>query len=163
LRGEIDADRDRHWQRVVELQEQIERDTEALMARVDQPEVAALLVDFLDAYRYGFGTLKSAQDYYVDTGSADTADAMVMVIMQDNARLLQEAADQLAAQAQAESRSVGTSTRSLVGLSVALLALSVALGFVLFLILVERGVLRPIRLALRWLVRLCGGSFSWPR
>lgn len=38
LRGEIDADRDRHWQRVVELQEQIERDTEALMARVDQPE-----------------------------------------------------------------------------------------------------------------------------
>src|SRR5690606_32939127 len=42
------------------------------------------------------------------------------------------------------------------------LALSVALGFVLFLILVERGIIRPIRLAERDLERLAQGDFSQP-
>jgi methyl-accepting chemotaxis protein len=162
LRGQNESDRVRHWEQVVELQESIMQGVEELTSQLQHPGVVELLKQFEAAQEDGYKALIDASDFYLQLGSAETADAMVIIVLQDNASLLQQAVDLLVQNVATESTSVSAAARSLMLWSVVALVIAVLVAFVLFLILVERGIIRPAGYLVRELERMAQGDFSHP-
>lgn len=162
LRGQNETDRDRHWQEVIELQEEIMQGVTALATQLQYADVAERLQQFEAAHERGYRALNDARDFFLQLGSAETADAMVMIVLQENANLLREAVDLLAQNVNEDSRTVSAAARSLMGWSVIALVVAVIFAFVLFLILVEREIIRPAGYVVRELERLAKGDFSQP-
>src|SRR5690625_2403825 len=144
LRGQNETDRERHWQEVIELQEEIMQGVTALATQLQHADVAERLQQFEAAHERGYRALSEARDFYLQLGSAETADAMVMIVLQENANLLRQAVDLLAQNVNEDSRTVSAAARSLMGWSVIALVVAVIIAFVLFLILVLRVVLRVV-------------------
>src|SRR5690606_1956138 len=132
LRGADEADHARHWEAVNALQEDILRNAAALISAVRQNDVRELLQRFQTAQERAIGALREARQYYLQFQSAETADAMVMTVLEQNANLLQQAVDLLGAHTARESNLVAESARRLMTLSVAALVVSVLLAFALF-------------------------------
>lgn len=162
LRGQNETDRERHWQEVIELQEEIMQGVTALATQLQHADVAERLQQFEAAHERGYRALSEARDFYLQLGSAETADAMVMIVLQENANLLRQAVDLLAQNVNEDSRTVSAAARSLMGWSVIALVVAVIFAFVLFLILVEREIIRPASYVVRELERLAKGDFSQP-
>lgn len=162
LRGANQADHERHWSAVNELQEAIMANIHQLLATAQEPALLERLQQFEVEQQRSIAALREARQFYIEYNSAETADAMVMVVLEQNAAFLQETAELLQQQTAAESRLVAESSRRLTVVSVGALIASVLLAFVMFLILVERGIIRPAGRLARDLERLAAGDFSEP-
>jgi len=162
LRGANEADHARHWEAVNALQEDILRNAAALISAVRQNDVRELLQRFQTAQERAIGALREARQYYLQFQSAETADAMVMTVLEQNANLLQQAVDLLGAHTARESNLVAESARRLMTLSVAALVVSVLLAFALFLVLINRGIIGPAAHLAEDLERMAQGDFTQP-
>lgn len=162
LRGQNENDRERHWQQVLARHESIMRGTASLLEQIGHEDVIEMLQQFREAKENGLASMEEARDFYLQLQSAETADAMVMIVLETNASLLQQAVDQLRENVASESHQVSATVRKMMGLSVAGLGATVVIAFVLFLILVERGIIRPAGYLVGELERLAQGDFSNP-
>src|SRR5690606_21363892 len=162
LRGANEADHARHWEAVNALQEDILRNAAALISAVRQNDVRELLQRFQTAQERAIGALREARQYYLQFQSAETADAMVMTVLEQNANLLQQAVDLLGAYTARESNLVAESARRLMTLSVAALVVSVLLAIALFLVLINRGIIGPAAHLAEDPERMAQGDFTQP-
>ena len=148
LRGKETGARDKHWKAFTQTEERIGREVRTLLADLPEGESKAILGRFSSAhgamgerYRRGLDAFKAAA---FEPVAGDTA---VQGIDREPARLLEAAADKVAADTRAQAQLTTASARQATFVSIGLMLISAALGVVGAAVF-SRTVTRPIGQAL---------------
>jgi methyl-accepting chemotaxis protein len=166
LRGGDSELRDRHWEKFLALDEEIQQEAAAIEASIERPEVKWLIVDFRDKHRqikaeyttalktFGGSSFGGFNGVVVNDAVMGLADEAVTVLDNASGLLMEEA--QLDAQLAQENAAASTAG------ALAAIAIAVVVAFLLFLVLVERSIIRPARRVAADLDHLAKGDFSQP-
>ncbi|MDN3518655.1 methyl-accepting chemotaxis protein [Aquisalimonas lutea] len=164
LRGANNSDRrEEHWQQFRSHHDDIQAMTGELLADVEHAEVAEPLRRFRDEHAAMLddyeGALQVFEDTYGDPMAgydwAADADAAALGALRDARDAIVDVA------AQQREQSLASASTALT-LSLALLGAAVGVAFVVFLVLLQRGIIRPAVHLREDLDRLADGDFTQP-
>jgi methyl-accepting chemotaxis protein len=146
LRGKAPEALDRYWGNFRRQEATVRADGEALAHELHDPVAGSLVTQFLaahntmgEAYRRGFEQFRQSG---FESAAGDKA---VAGIDRAPTELLTQARDRLAALASAEAKAVQEQVSTAIRVSTALLAGFIAVGAGLFVVLIQKTAIRPLR------------------
>ena len=163
LRGGQGDRRDEHWERFQEFQANIQEMAAELLAEVEHPEVVEPLRAFREEHAAMMPEYEEALEICEDTfGDPLAGYEWTEGVEQESLGSLREARDNMVDVAADQTASNLERANQAVVLSLGFLAAAVVVAFVVFLLLLQRGVLRPAAELREDLDRLSRGDFTQP-
>jgi len=161
LRGEDKGERDRYWTRFMDMNSAIQTKAAEILEDIQREQVRTVLQSFIDRHRAMADAYTDALLVY-ETSDYDTqlADRKVEGLATAAGAELAKAAEILMAATDSESIDARDSASAGIVLSLAGIAVAVLVAFVVFLYLVQRGIIRPARQLVADLSTLARGDFS---
>jgi methyl-accepting chemotaxis protein len=161
LRGKKPEALTQYWGNFEQRERQVGDEAERLSHNISEPEAAQLVMQFIaahksmgDAYRRG---LQQFKDHQFDSAAGDAAVAGMDRAPTD---LLTKAKERLVSQASARATEVKEHAYRAIRASVALLMAAAALGVLVFLVAVQRGISKPLVRLNGAMLEMVGGSLD---
>ncbi|MFV8833938.1 methyl-accepting chemotaxis protein [Aquisalimonas sp.] len=163
LRGGSENYREEHWANFQDFHAQIQAESAQLMDEIEHDSVLESLARFRSAHQEMEAQFSEAKDVFQETyGDPMAGYSWAQGAEQESLEALREARDGMvdvvAAQTDSNLGQAGTA----IWMSLGLLAVAVGVAFVVFLALLQRGIIRPAAELSADLNRLAQGDFSQP-
>ena len=160
LRGKDSGARDKHWKAFIQNEERIGREVGKLLAALPEGESKALVSRFASAHTTMGGQYRKGLDAFKAAAFEPTAgDAAVQGIDREPARLLEAAAQKVAADTRTQAQLTAAAGRQATIVSIGLMLVVAALGIV-GAVVFSRVITRPIGQALDLARAVAGGDLS---
>lgn len=163
LRGGSANYREEHWENIQALQSEIQADAARLMDEIAHEDVVESLERFRAAHQEMEVQLTEAKEVFGEThGDPMAGYSWAQGAEQESLDALLEARDGMVDVVAAQTDTNLSQAGIAIWVSLALLAVAVVVAFVVFLVLLQRGIIRPAAELSEDLERLAGGDFSQP-
>jgi methyl-accepting chemotaxis protein len=164
LRGADPEMLNKYWGNFEKQEQLVEEDGKKLAARLgDTPHAQDLVQKFLAAHHeMGDNYRKGLQAFKDANFDSHAGDAAVKGMDRPPTELLSQAADDVAAAAAQSAEQAAGGAKKGVEVSIVAMLVSMLLGFVLFIWLVDKNIVLPAGLVVKDLERMAEGDFSVP-
>ncbi|SEO50183.1 methyl-accepting chemotaxis protein [Aquisalimonas asiatica] len=163
LRGGSQNYRDEHWENFQAFHAEIQADSAALMDEIEHDSVLESLARFRAAHQEMEAQFTEAKEIFEEThGDPMAGYSWAQDAEEESLAALREARDGMVDVVADQTDSNLGQASTAIWLSLGLLATAVGVAFVVFLVLLQRGIIRPAADLSEDLDRLARGDFSQP-
>lgn len=161
LRGADPAQRDKYWGHFTQAQTDIQRTGKALIQQLNEAEVQNLLREFIAVHDKAFSAYQNGFERFAASGYNSTiGDQAVAGIDREPSRLLQEAADLIAADVKVTAAAVQAKSQQVsFWAQVATFTVAVLVLAVLW-VLLRSSLIRPLQSIMSHIKKMAAGDFS---
>ena len=161
LRGHDPEQREKYWSQFREQEASIQDSLESLLPLVDDPEARDLLSRFQTAHERMGESYREGFDAFVDSGFDHTAgDAAVQGIDREPAQLISDATSRIREMATKDAVELDQSSHSNTMLAGAILLLTIVVGTIITVLLINRQIIGPTRQIAGQLEKLGDGELG---
>jgi methyl-accepting chemotaxis protein len=157
LRGKKPEALNKYWSNFQKRESEVRGEAERLSHNIPDPETAQLVAQFLSAHKtMGEAYRRAFEKFKAHDFDSAVGDAAVAGMDRAPTDLLSKAKDILVSQASARAME----TKDAMTVSIVLLLAAMAVGGMLFLVVIQRNITSPLRALMRPLEDIAGGNFA---